>query len=132
MRGVLIDYDDAVRLVNDEIVKEGSDYVYKQVNFTCANVVKYSDGTIEGSCLVGRALIAAGIAPERFLETDTIDSEVFQVVDNLPELGMTTKAERFLATVQAKQDNGSTWGQAVEAALSVANDAECELDDTRF
>lgn len=138
MRGVLIDYSDALRLVNDEIVKEGPTYVHGLLaaavagTGTCANVQYDSEGNLIGSCLVGRALIAAGVDPQRFIDTECVDGDVYDALHSLPELGMTRKAMSFLQAVQSRQDNGSEWGEAVDYAVQSVHGHFDDLDDVDF
>jgi hypothetical protein len=119
---VYIEYDRALSLVNDEIAKEGPQYTYtRDRNGACWNV-EYDESTGEwvGSCLVGRALIAAGVDPERLGYESVRDADVRQVESVLGELKMTEKAMDFLAHVQGSQDIGRMWGEAVTNAVELA------------
>jgi hypothetical protein len=109
-----IDYAKAVELVEAEIAEKGEDYVYER-NF-CVNVHQDSEtGEWCGSCLIGRALIRAGIPPETFSEKFCVGSGIHNVVDTmLPILRVTAKAVSFFDFVQRHQDAGTSWGKALE------------------
>lgn len=118
---VYINYETALRLVNDEIENEGSDYVYNNgdENLSCVNVVLDEDGEIIGCCLIGRALMAAGVDPEYLMsrKTDSIHS----IVSN-GGVRITEKAFRLFSTAQVLQDQGTPWGMAVQRGIETASD----------
>lgn len=124
---VSLNYDEAKRLVEAEIAKEGADYVYRTPNAdgkgSCVNVVENKWGELVGSCLVGRALVAAGVDPHKMAGEHEDDD-----VDNLRARGvvkLTQKAQFFLSYAQARQDLGATWGVALDRAIRyVTTDGE--------
>jgi hypothetical protein len=132
MENVYIEYDRALSLVNDEIAKEGPWYTYLRDGGNACYNVEYDDYTDEwvGSCLVGRALIAAGVDPERLGYEGVRDADVRTVADRLREVKFTSKAMSFLAHVQASQDIGRTWGEAVTVAVELA--AYVNYDDSLY
>ena len=124
MAKILIDYARALELVNDEIAKEGPDYVYPKVDGFCVNTVVQEDGTIVGSCLVGRALIGAGVEAsdlDRFASDSSVESTIEAMADYFQ---LTTQAAYFLSCVQQSQDTGSPWGEAVENAVRIVHDED--------
>lgn len=116
---VYIDYQTALSLVNDEVAKEGPDFVYEKIsNAYCANTVELPSGEIVGSCLVGRALIAAGVDPvvlHQVAATLGILGVASKLGDNFK---ITGKAINFLQYAQAEQDKGRPWGEAVMGAFN--------------
>lgn len=102
-----------------EIAVEGEDFIYKYDDRAI-----YSDGSVgdaacsyyeaDGtpSCLVGRILHNAGlINPVTF---NREGASAGQVVDSLG--GFTPEARAVLNRLQAWQDEGKTWGEALEFA----------------
>lgn len=130
MENVFINYDRARDLVHAEIMKEGADYVYsaKGALTACVNVTLDESGDIVGSCLVGRALLSAGLDPHDLL--DHADSDIhglFAVVDTL---FLTSKAVAFLSRVQSSQDQGVKWGDAFKVGVGEAE--EYNEEDTYY
>lgn len=132
---VSLNYDEAKRLVEAEIAKEGSDYVYMRGGSKpCLNVDYDAGGDLVGSCLVGRALVAAGVEVE-ILATDAYkDADIIHLNES-GVVKLTHKARRFLGTAQGLQDQGRPWGYALENAIQrVTTDSEITepYDDTDY
>jgi len=117
MNEVRIDYAKAVDMINQEIAKESPDYVYQigEIYRSCSNTTELPDGTVVGSCVVGRALISAG-ADAKFLHKEAQFKDVEGALALLDGFYVTPKAFEFLANVQARQDMGTTWGDATKRA----------------
>ena len=130
---VALNYDEAKRLVEAEIAKEGADYVYSRPGDvrSCVNVEKDERGALVGSCLVGRALLASGVAPGVLHEWQ--DSDIHGLNCN-GVVKLTTKALHFLGMVQSEQDQGISWGRALLRADLHVTDSELygEFDDTLY
>lgn len=130
MSKILIDYNEALRLVNDEIAKKGPGFIYGSPNpASCVNT-EVVNGEIVGSCLVGRALIAAGVDAEILHK----EAEIYDVGMTHVKLGdhfaLTEKSLDFLQDVQSYQDNAQEWGVAV--ANATLNATENGYDDTKW
>lgn len=130
MSKILIDYNEALRLVNDEIAKEGPGFIYGSPNpASCVNTEVVND-EIVGSCLVGRALIAAGVNAER-LHAEAEIYDISMTVIKLEDVfTLTEKSLDFLQDVQNYQDDAQEWGVAVERAT--LNATENGYDDTKW
>jgi hypothetical protein len=134
-----LNYDEAKRLVELEIAKEGSDYVYLHTEemaggrvLSCLNVEMDEGGHIYGSCLVGRALIEAGVDKQALHENADAD---IVTLNELGIVGLTRKARHFLNHLQFEQDGGMPWGYALEIAVRRSNtDSEVyePFDDTYY
>ena len=124
---VCIDYDTALTLVNDEVAKEGPDYIYPFPR--CVNVREGEDGELYGACLVGRAVIQGGVPVEDLILFPDADIETIRAQGIVK---LTEKAEAFLVAVQTCQDDGGEWGTAVHWATERANGDMNPLDDTMY
>lgn len=131
MAVVLLDYDDALSLVNDEVAKEGPDYVYPYQFCTNIRLVTPTVDEWRGSCLVGRALLAAGVTVDDFLASAT-EAESIDVVQRSGLVKLTRKASLFLSHVQQTQDMGGGWGEAVYQAVAAANYEDINYDDEQY
>lgn len=90
---------------------KGADYVYKPETLSATghrlDGCKYLEPDGSPSCIVGHVFVWAGIAEiEEDRDADSLASEY-----GLPDV-----VGDILATAQAEQDSGLTWGEAVEAA----------------
>lgn len=110
-----LDLKTAIALVRDAIAEKGEDYVYQKVNNTCVYSVNG-----EPSCLVGEVLIRHGVEANWFDETSS-NSEPAEDVARMAgadydfEAPFSTRA--FLSNIQASQDEGISWGDALRMAL---------------
>ena len=110
----VIDTEDAIKLLEECVAERGEDFVYPQ-EWKTDLVCKYSveqDGEQTPACIVGLAIyrltneiVSSGLAANVVLR------------DYFP--GRFTKsAIMLMETAQLKQDNGFTWREAVDAAIS--------------
>lgn len=112
-----MDYEAALRLVNDEIAKEGENYVYQR-SF-CTNVELGKDGLWVGSCIVGRVFVAAGIPASAIAISGTGSASIFLLATEFNDrISLTEKAYKFLRTIQDSQDARCAWGTARNEAAS--------------
>lgn len=130
-----IDFNQALRLVNDEIAKVGPKHVYDEETPVggCVNVKAKYDETAgkvvyTGSCIVGRALIAAGY-DARDLYILAVDSDVQRLEESL-DVEFTDKARSFLSRVQYRQDGGTPWGEAVADAFTMVQGLDFDTDES--
>lgn len=107
-----------VAVLRKIVFEKGADYVYPYRDINCFNF----EGN-EPSCLVGHFFHELGITAAK-ARTMRIDGnrnarESITVMENWPSLvkwTFTTDCIDILCQVQSLQDNGSTWGQALQAA----------------
>lgn len=128
----VIDYDEAVRLVESVMNKEGfgPDYVYQNPDpeqpTRCFNVWNG-----EGSCIIGRALIEMGVEPEWFKQTGMRPAQPFSDVSRDLEIEksirFTSKAYHFLREIQSCQDTKVPWGQAIRSAKRDVEDLSDDM-----
>ncbi|KZM70961.1 hypothetical protein [Nocardia terpenica] len=87
-------------------------FVYKHSE--CVNVERDSTGTLAGSCLIGKAVVALGIDPQAIFDRHNGDDAVTLMVT----LGIchTRSEAAWLDRAQYEQDNGLGWGLAVKSA----------------
>lgn len=103
-----IGIDDIDAAIESVVAEYGTDYKYSHSReFGC---VYYAPVTRKPMCLVGHVLERFGLLDEITEEENTegIDKIGF-------ELPIPTDAVYPLARAQAKQDDGFTWGEALEA-----------------
>lgn len=130
MDAIVLDLAKAQFLVDQAIKQRGEDYKYEKQGFSCLYVhpsevwneeyeeydLNYEDAT--PGCLVGLAFIKAGVPTTEFESCNDEDSRA--LVRHLKREGFiesaTEDAQQFLYNAQASQDNGHSWGVAVEAA----------------
>ncbi|MFC9761687.1 hypothetical protein [Rhodococcus jostii] len=83
-----------------------------EVEGACVYVERNDDDVLVGSCLLGCALIDAGVDPAVLDVGELgIDDLVCQVV-----VSMRTDVLHWAIVVQSEQDTGIPWGRAVEEA----------------
>jgi hypothetical protein len=117
---VEITLDESKQYLGEAVKEKGAEYVYKNVTHpdngseTC---VYFDPKTKKPSCLVGHVLVRKGVTFERLdgrdrnLYTDVqglIDADIIKV-DN--------ETQALLSLAQGAQDQGATWGDALETAL---------------
>ena len=117
---IVIDKDVALGALSGVIEKFGADHVYDSEGLAgCWYTALDQNGNLEPACIVGQALWGLGVDPE--------------VIENLNEPGIITcddnrttlqsagivvsdAAYNVLREAQRVQDQGGTWGEALEAA----------------
>lgn len=121
-----ISFDEAVLLIRRAILLKGADYVYDSLNGGCYNFEDAATGNrylgaadfppkmIAPSCIVGHVLFWSPKTPE-----DVFTSGVGTIgyVSRRNGDFVTDKALRFLEVVQALQDSGTDWGDALKTGL---------------
>lgn len=106
--------------ISQALVEEfGEDYIYSKEDGVCVYV---HDGA--PSCFVGHVLHRAGVPLERLEKADTASWGGGMGADSLIRglteegaLATPDSTRSFLSAAQTEQDNGSTWGEALGAAL---------------
>ncbi len=100
----------------NEIATASPDFIYEAPDGTqCVYVETDTNGNRVGSCVVGRALIALGVAPGDIIE----QASSFLALN---KLGILTAFEDshetryWINRVQADQDEGKPWGVAIASA----------------
>jgi hypothetical protein len=119
-------YDDAVELARAAVVERGSEFVYPDTwrripgnrASRCLYVLPNSD---ECACIIGVMLKRHGVSP-RLLK----DYEGFTVlmVFSLLKIRIDGKTVEFLAELQYGQDQGLSWGDALDSALNLVKTKE--------
>lgn len=130
MDAIVLDITKAQFLVDQAIKQRGEDFKYEKNGDSCQYVhaiETYSEETYstdydyengKPGCLVGLALIKAGVPLEEFRYCNEEDSN--SAINHLRRGGYikesTEEARRYLFSIQTSQDNGHSWGVAREAA----------------
>lgn len=111
-----IDYNTALILL-DHAIKGREDYVYDEkttedgVGERCRNWNTEGD---KPSCLIGHILYDWGVPKEELIEKN------FRGIYEFSEYVQNSNVVRFLAEVQAAQDEGKTWAEAVSRGRAYA------------
>jgi hypothetical protein len=123
-----ITYEKALSAMRGAVADRGADYVYPESEKTFAGTCQYLTEDGRASCLVGEVLVRVGVPAESLpkwipgersssLEAVPMASSL---LGNLESAGVLTfernRTQVFLDTAQDEQDNGQTWGVALERA----------------
>ncbi|HEX2242265.1 MAG TPA: hypothetical protein VHK27_03220 [Gammaproteobacteria bacterium] len=124
-----INYERGIQLLRQAAQgRETFVYIKSEGYGYCAYVL---DG--KPSCLIGCALVLAGVPIERFDErVNTCRISATVIDDNNQELtvpeylgvNLTHKALMLFSAAQGKQDNGMAWGDAIYYAISETSHIE--------
>lgn len=120
-------YDRALSLLNAAIAEKGEDYKYPKNPSVFGGCVYFDPDTRQPSCIIGHVLAYLGLTAED-MEIDSplpdIDSRNALAFASLVEEGDiqvdSPRTEALLQVAQEQQDQGSSWGDAVAAAVSYA------------
>lgn len=109
----VIDTEDAIYLLEQQVMKKSGNYRYKDEFTLCENFGPNG----EGRCIVGKSMEDLGLSK---YEVGNTSAE--HTVENLRDWGWTVSigAEIVFSAAQAMQDTGSTWNQALDAGTRVA------------
>jgi len=120
-----IDLPRAVELVLGEIAKEAPGFKYLDTPvfcgkyYECVNVDKF-DGTWVPLCLIGRALVSAGVDVEDFRGgaiAMAAWNTTSRVLQDCGVINVTSSASEYFREAQCQQDDGKSWSAAHSAAL---------------
>jgi len=112
-----ITFDKARELLRAAVELKGADYVYqKREDGTCLYVHQEGDGSLTPGCIVGTALHLGGLSLEA-MHAENYGQIGFLLESDWCGLTADPDAKMLLRVVQAHQDNGFTWGEAVRRAL---------------
>jgi hypothetical protein len=108
--------EDVRRSAREAVNEKGTNYVYPEYTGACEYVKESAP-----SCLVGHILFKLGFPLDILSHMDdrpdaTISSGYHPEVRE----AFTDDAIRFMATLQSNQDEGRTWGTALERAEELA------------
>lgn len=115
-----LDAAKAVELLKAAVAERGERYVYSEPEDGCVYV---ADGA--PSCLVGEALVAHGLPVGFFYQAVSYDKQFAAEANGLPmsllhKAGVlpfvTARARAALTAAQNVQDQGCSWGDALERA----------------
>lgn len=115
-----LNFETAVRLIEEAIELKGADYVYEPVSIEpgVSTCMYMQDG--EPGCIVGHALHSQGI--DLSLHEGILAGATLRALQSGGLLTVTNKAASFLEWVQIYQDDSMPWGQALQEALEVVDD----------
>lgn len=109
---------EAIRIAKEVVAEKGSDYVYMTPDGVQAGVngpgcVNWNHKTNAPSCLIGHILHRHGISGMTLLDKNKAAVRSFgQYLEN--------DAAEFLNILQERQDNGGTWGDALDDGIVYA------------
>lgn len=107
----MIDKDEAIRLLRKEVANKGANFIYQRLEE--GTICAYFEGD-NPSCIVGHAL--AGTEWQERINVASYNTVGIETVrDAFPDM-MDLSAERIFAVAQGYQDEGLTWGRALERA----------------
>lgn len=112
-----IDYETALRAMNEAVRLKGPDYVdeYAAKGETCRNVTLVG-GEYKPSCIVGHALVWLGVPAVWFEDMECRMGGIGLVAIRLRNAGLldlSQEAVNLMQTAQGKQDSRMSWGDAV-------------------
>jgi hypothetical protein len=113
-----ITHEDVLRVMAEVVEEYGQDYVYQE----CGEMCVYIKGG-KPSCLIGHVLVRLGVDVGFLTDRNSsrISSHKFSSWGgDLPWTGLAT---RVMQAAQSIQDTGGTWGRALAAASSAAQDS---------
>jgi hypothetical protein len=107
--------------VEIDAVPEGESFIYKgelrDASPYGVNCMYYENG--EPSCLIGRMLDRNNlITPERVASLEVNHDDAESLIASYLPGHFSAQAKRFMFELQARQDEGMTWGLAYEEALN--------------
>lgn len=108
----------ALELLEAAVAERGADYVYPRTFDGTGPSCVYVRGG-KPACLVGLAMTKAGVPIEQLAGWDTrFESDAHSVLvdDGLAAVDVA----EMLAAAQSVQDDGGTWGEALDAAKDFA------------
>lgn len=144
----IINYQEAARLLKEQVQKRGSDYVYTPVTVLDdegyveqESCVYFNPEDGAPSCIVGYVVADLGLTLDTLVEiaTERYNKATSQYLNNGAiadtltgalmeterlDLYFTPSAERLLRRAQANQDAGHSWGWAVQRALDSVTDED--------
>lgn len=107
-----IDADKALELLEDVVTEKGADFVYEAPGGGCL----YVNGN-QPSCLVGHALVRAGVSIEVLSKLDGTRGSVPISSADLSDAATLSEAASYIFSVaQDLQDGDNTWGYALDKA----------------
>lgn len=101
--------DDAKTLLTGAVDKMGREFRY-----TRATPTYFDTATGKCSCLIGHVLVEKGITS---LPPDLNGADVYALI-RCGVLRVDEDTQYLLATAQTEQDQGQTWGEALDEALA--------------
>lgn len=146
MTDIYIDLPRAVELVLGEIAKKAEGYRYRDgvpADIGCVNVFTIEDEngvSYEPGCLVGSAVISAGVPIMDIVDSGSGGASVWGLFDHLcsfyrgsdRRIGASNSAMTYLRLVQSEQDFGGTWSEshmiALECLLAEFNELLSDAD----
>lgn len=123
-----ITLDEAKELLSRAVKEKGADYVYEQVDGAC---LYFNPSDKCPSCMVGYALSYKGLTYDNLVASDSAIGEV----TNLAEEGVIKVDNETLALLtvaQVEQDQGQTWGRALEEALATYEESAKAYEDEGY
>lgn len=115
-----ITYQSVVDGLSAIVAERGEDFVYPRYTDLCT----YVQGG-KPDCGVGCFLASVGVPLERLVEADLNDHgsgiSASALLEQLKEEGIVSadlEAARILNVFQERQDNGHTWGSALDGAIN--------------
>jgi hypothetical protein len=115
---VEITLDEAKELLARAVKEKGADFVYKPLTSMGRSQCAYFDPEDRcPSCMVGYVLSYKGVTYEALDATGSVVTEVQDLVEE-GHLRVDNETLALLTVAQVEQDQGQTWGRALEEALA--------------
>jgi hypothetical protein len=129
---VEITLDEAKELLGRAVKEKGADFVYQPITDMGRTQCAYFDPSDKApSCLVGHVLAYKGLTYERLESTSSVVTEVQELVEE-GHIKVDNETLALLTVAQVEQDQGQTWGRALEEALATYEEsAEAYESDGR-
>ena len=113
----MIGVDTVLREMYNAVSLKSSTYVYTEEFNACQN---FAFDTGQPKCIVGHILYALGVRMEDCKNGGAVVTTLKELQVNRPELTFTLGAVVLLQAAQSAQDNGSTWGLALNVARGIS------------
>jgi hypothetical protein len=100
------------------IAAESPNYVYQQVQRdgrSACEYVEYAGDQLIGSCIVGRALVNLGVDPASLTFSNDFTPTAWGLLRDAGHNSLAGEID-WIQSVQAGQDQGWAWGEAVQHA----------------
>lgn len=118
-QAIEITLDEAKDLLARAVEEKGSTYVYEQVvnDLGDSQCLYFNPATRAPSCIVGHVLAYKGVTYDDMFANDVNTFASVATLADTEFIKVDNKTQALLSIAQGEQDQGQTWGNAVQEAL---------------
>lgn len=118
---IMINEEEAVKLLTAAVEERGSDFVYEKPDGESTCLYVHQDpttGNVSPGCMVGLALNRAGI-PLNVMQGDLSSAKgLLLALKRSGYVNYTSAASNIFSEVQHRQDTGIPWGDALDQGIA--------------